>query len=86
MLVGHLMMLSIHKSKEDDTESGQEAGWYYGWSFVVAWVSFCLCLVSGLINCVVYRNFRKMSEELTGTPSRVKYANRPPPVSLGSSI
>ncbi|XP_038069509.1 germ cell-specific gene 1-like protein isoform X2 [Patiria miniata] len=83
MLVGHLMMLSIHKAKNGETT---ENSWYYGWSFIVAWLSFCLCLISGIINCVVYRNFRKMSEELTGTPSRVKYANRPPPVSLGSSI
>ncbi|XP_022103344.1 uncharacterized protein LOC110986056 isoform X1 [Acanthaster planci] len=83
MLVGHVMMLSIHKANNDGTN---ENSWYYGWSFIVAWLSFCMCLVSGTINCVVYRNFRKMSEELTGTPSRVKYANRPPPVNLGSSI
>ncbi|XP_033631278.1 lens fiber membrane intrinsic protein-like isoform X2 [Asterias rubens] len=86
MLVGHSMMLSIHTSKNNNNESSG-GGWHHGWSFIVAWLAFGLCLVAGVINCIVYRNFRKMSEELTGTPSRVKYANRPhPPVNLGSSI
>ncbi|XP_071478374.1 uncharacterized protein [Diadema antillarum] len=91
MLVGHLMMLTAHQEEEEEnTLIGaivEEAStWRYGWSFVVGWTAFVLCLCAGITDFLVYRNFRKITEELHNTPARVKYVQRQSPVPLGPTI
>nr|XP_054763234.1 lens fiber membrane intrinsic protein-like [Lytechinus pictus]XP_054763237.1 lens fiber membrane intrinsic protein-like [Lytechinus pictus] len=93
MLVGHLMMLTAHQETGDmDNVSlvGQlfkdATSSRYGWSFVVAWISFILCVTAGITDFLVYRNFRKITDELHNTPSRVKYMQRQTPVNIGSTI
>ncbi|XP_041473978.1 germ cell-specific gene 1 protein-like [Lytechinus variegatus] len=89
MLVGHLMMLTAHQETGDmdnvslfkDVSSSR-----YGWSFVVAWISFILCVTAGITDFLVYRNFRKITDELHNTPSRVKYMQRQTPVNIGPTI
>ena len=82
MFVGHIMLMMKHR---DETE----IDWEYGYSFKLAWTSFVLCLITGIIDFIVYRNFRKITEEMMlGTvPSpSAKYVTRTSPVNLQSSI
>eukprot|EP00057_Strongylocentrotus_purpuratus_P026218 XP_011680692.1 PREDICTED: transmembrane protein 114 isoform X2 [Strongylocentrotus purpuratus] len=93
MLVGHLMMLTAHQETGDmdnvslvGTLFKDATSSNYGWSFVVAWISFVLCVTAGITDFLVYRNFRKITDELHNTPSRVKYMQRQTPVSIGPTI
>ncbi|XP_072029251.1 uncharacterized protein [Amphiura filiformis] len=84
MLVGHLMMLYQHRYNDDEM-----VNWEYGYSFKLAWSSFVLCLITGIIDFIVYRNFRKITEEMmlgTVPAPSAKYVTRPSPVDLQASI
>ena len=93
MLVGHLMMMTIYSQDMDENKStflstlaGDETVWHWGWSFYIGWFAFVLCVLAGIIDFLVYRNFRRITEEMHNTPSRVKYVQKPTPVHLGQTI
>ena len=83
MFVGHIMLMMQHMEPENETD------WDYGYSFKLAWTSFVLCLITGIIDFIVYRNFRKITEEMmlgTVPAPSAKYVTRASPVNLQSSI